>query len=119
MQFKAQREWYKLQFPAAEYQIILHDSVSTGRLIVERSHEVIVLIDIALLPEHRNEGIGTSLIRDLQVEAMKTSRPLRLHVESFNPAFSLYERLGFRQVKDRGVYLLLGWSADGQVNTAS
>ena len=34
-------------------------------------------------------------------------KPLRIHVERFNPALRLCERLGFREVEDRGVYLFL------------
>jgi hypothetical protein len=30
-----------------------------------------------------------------------------MHVERFNPARRLYDRLGFHQVADQGVYLLL------------
>jgi len=32
-----------------------------------------------------------------------------IHVERFNPALRLCERLGFRQIDDRGVYLFLEW----------
>jgi hypothetical protein len=39
-------------------------------------------------------------------------KPLRIHVERFNPALRLYERLGFRQIDDRGVYLFLEWRGD-------
>ncbi len=39
-------------------------------------------------------------------------RLLRIHVERFNPALMLYERLGFRQIADRGVYLFLEWAPD-------
>jgi hypothetical protein len=34
---------------------------------------------------------------------------LRIHVERFNPALRLYERLGFWQIDDRGVYLFMAW----------
>ena len=36
-------------------------------------------------------------------------KPLRIHVERMNPALGLYERLGFEQVEDRGVYWLMEW----------
>jgi hypothetical protein len=39
-------------------------------------------------------------------------RLLRIHVERFNPALRLYERLGFRQIDDRGVYLFMEWRDD-------
>src|SRR5205809_3586319 len=59
MQFNAQRLSYQQQFPQAEYQVIQRGDVAAGRLIVDRSDEGVLLIDIALLPEHRNAGIGS------------------------------------------------------------
>jgi hypothetical protein len=41
----------------------------------------------------------------------------RIHVERFNPALRLYERLGFRQVEDKGVYLFLEWDHNSQLPT--
>ena len=38
-------------------------------------------------------------------------RLLRIHVERFNPALRLYERLGFHPIADRGVYLFMEWGA--------
>jgi len=111
MQFNAQRLSYQQQFPEQEYQIIMRGDVAAGRLIVDRSDEAVLLIDIALLPEHRNAGIGSSLIRDLQAEAAKAEKPVRLHVENFNPAFQLYERLGFTKVGESGFYWLMEWRA--------
>jgi hypothetical protein len=35
---------------------------------------------------------------------------LRIHVERFNPALRLYERLGFRPIEDKGVYLFMEWT---------
>jgi ribosomal protein S18 acetylase RimI-like enzyme len=68
-------------------------------------------MDIALLPEYCNRGIGTTLLRGLQSEAAAAGKPLRIHVERFSPALRLYERLGFRQIDDRGVYLFMEWKA--------
>jgi hypothetical protein len=45
------------------------------------------------------------LLRRLQDEARDAGKPLRIHVERFNPALRLYERLGFTPIADRGVYL--------------
>ena len=66
--------------------------------------------DIALLPEFCSRGIGTTVLRGLQSEAAAAGKPLRIHVERFNPALRLYERLGFRQIDDRGVYLFMEWT---------
>ena len=36
-------------------------------------------------------------------------KALSIHVEKFNPALRLYERLGFSVKEDKGVYLLMEW----------
>ena len=82
---------------------------AVGRLYVARWTGEIRIVDIALLPEFCNRGIGTTLLRQLQAEAQDAGKPLRIHVERFNPALRLYDRLGFRQIEDKGVYLFLEW----------
>jgi ribosomal protein S18 acetylase RimI-like enzyme len=113
MQFNAQTTYYRQHYPDAEYSIILHEGVSAGRLIVDR-REIISIIDIALLPEHRDYGIGTKFIGDLKVEAEASGKPLQLHVENFNRAQQLYERLGFRKIGEAGFYWLMEWSPEKQ-----
>ena len=82
-----------------------------GRLYVARWEKEIRIVDITVLPEFRGSGIGTELLRDLQDEARTAGKSLTIHVERFNRALELYQRLGFKQVEDKGVYLLLEWSA--------
>ena len=111
MQFNAQRQSYAMQFPHLDQQVILRDQVPAGRLLVDRGEHDILLVDIALLPEHRNAGIGTTLIKALQAEAARAGKPLRLHVEFFNPARRLYERLGFARGGQNGIYVEMIWQA--------
>lgn len=110
-QFDAQSAHYRENYPGASLQIIEHDGVSIGRLYTAHWEREIRIMDIALLPEHRGSGIGTRLLRDLQGEARSAGKSLTIHVERFNPALRLYERLGFQQMEDKGVYLLMRWSA--------
>lgn len=111
MQFRAQRLSYLNEYPHAEYYLIELSGQPAGRMIVDRSGKTMLLMDIALLPEFQRRGIGTMLIRALQGEALRSGRALRLHVETFNPALRLYERLGFRAVGEIGIYLEMEWSA--------
>jgi ribosomal protein S18 acetylase RimI-like enzyme len=111
MQFAAQHRYYQEHYADADFAVILAGFRPVGRLYVARWPDEIRIVDIALLPEHRNAGIGTSLLKQLQAEAAQAGKPLRIHVERFNPALRLYERLGFRQIDDRGVYWLMEWSA--------
>jgi ribosomal protein S18 acetylase RimI-like enzyme len=109
MQFTAQHTYYQAQFPHASFQVILQGQRPIGRLYVDRRADEISLVDIALLPAYRNVGIGSALLRDLLAEARQAGKPVRIHVECFNPALRLYERLGFSRVGDTGVYFLLEW----------
>ena len=109
MQFNAQTTDYKRNYPNASFDIIERDGVAAGRLLVLREDTKIHVIDIALLPEHRGAGIGTKFLRELQEEAKAAGKKLSIHVEIFNPARRLYDRLGFKQVEEKGVYLLMEW----------
>jgi ribosomal protein S18 acetylase RimI-like enzyme len=82
-----------------------------GRLSVDDSPDELLIIDLAIMPEWRNRGIGTALLKELQARAANAGKPLRLHVEIDNPARSLYERLGFEQQPTANqLYLLMTWS---------
>lgn len=109
MQFEAQRRCYDGDYPGAEFHIILMEGQSAGRLYVHRREAEIRVMDIALLPEFRGKGIGTGLLRELLDEAGRTGRRVSIHVEVFNPALRLYERLGFHRVTSDGVYFLMEW----------
>jgi ribosomal protein S18 acetylase RimI-like enzyme len=109
MQFAAQSKFYSENFKAAEFLVILHGETPAGRLITDRRPTEFYVIDIALLPAYRNLGIGGTLLRALHEEAEAVEKPLRIHVEKTNPARRLYERLGFRPLKDEGVYDLMEW----------
>jgi GNAT superfamily N-acetyltransferase len=109
MQFAAQDTDYRNNYPAAQFSIIEVRGVPVGRLYVDRCKTEIRILDIALLPDHRRAGIGTKLLRELQDEARLAGKTLNIHVERFNPALHLYQRLGFGQIEDKGVYLFLEW----------
>ena len=110
MQFEAQHRFYQSQFPQARFDLLLHEGRRVGRLYVDRRADEIRLIDIALLSAFRNRGWGGRLLRDLLEEARDAGKPVRIHVEKFNPAMRLYERLGFRRLRDAGVHWLMEWS---------
>jgi ribosomal protein S18 acetylase RimI-like enzyme len=108
-QFAAQNADWGQHYPTADFRIIEVDGTPAGRFYVNRGAEEICLVDIALLPEYRSGGIGTGLIRSLLAEGRAAGLPVTLHVEVFNPARRLYERLGFEAVEDRGVYVFMRW----------
>ena len=107
MQFQAQHAWYQEHYGDAQFDLVLVGGIPAGRLYVHRRATEIRLVDISLLPEYRNGGIGTTLLRELFEESAESGKPVTIHVEKYNPAMRLYERLGFVPIADRGVYLLL------------
>ncbi len=113
MQFDLQTRAYAQTFPGADCQVVLRDGQPIGRLMVERTLGQIILVDIALLPEHRHAGIGAALVRMVLNEAAAASKPVVLHVEKSNRARFLYERLGFVMCAADDVYLEMRWPAHG------
>lgn len=106
-QFEAQHRYYREHYSEASFDVIVADGHPIGRLYVARWPKEIRIVDIALLPEYRNSGIGTALLEGFISESEESGKPLSIHVERFNPALRLYERLGFREAADKGVYLLM------------
>lgn len=113
MQFEAQHLYYHEQYPDAEYLVVQQDGIDIGRIYLHRRIDELRLIDIALLPQTRNQGLGANLLMDLLDDAQASALPVRIHVETYNPAMRLYLRLGFQPVADRGVYQLMEWWPEG------
>ncbi|HEX2163866.1 MAG TPA: GNAT family N-acetyltransferase, partial [Thermoanaerobaculia bacterium] len=108
-QFDAQSDHYRKHYPNASFDVVLVDGEPAGRLYVDEWEREIRLVDVALFPEHRGRGIGTRLLRGLMERAERAGKALSIHVEGFNPALRLYERLGFARVGEHGPYLLMEW----------
>lgn len=110
MQFQAQHSYYHEQFVNATFDVIELDGEPAGRLYVEERPDEIRIIDIALLAEHRRQGIGSRLLKRILARGRELGVPVRIHVEKNNPALGLYRRLRFRQIGDQGVYYLMEWT---------
>jgi ribosomal protein S18 acetylase RimI-like enzyme len=122
-QFDAQDTYYHQVHADARFLIVTRDGERIGRLYLARLPDELRVIDIALLPEHRGAGVGSRLISDVISEAATAGIGVGLHVESWNPARRLYERLGFRTVETGQIYDKMELAAPGhapdQLNTAS
>lgn len=104
-QFEMQRREYEAAFPGAEYDVILINDEPVGRIWIARTDEEIRLLDIAILTEFQNRGVGTILLRMLIEEAKATGKRLRHMVFVLNNnAHRFYERLGFVEIDDLGGY---------------
>lgn len=108
MQYTAQRNLEGDQEHTSD-QLVLLDGKPIGRLSVETRADEIRCLDLALLADYRNQGVGTHLIRRLQEEARPANLPLRLQVIRFNRAVNLLERLGFRRTSETGTHFQMEW----------
>lgn len=106
-QFRAQDGYYREVYPDGRFLVVTLDNEPIGRLYLVRLADELRVIDIALAPAHRGKGIGSSLLANVTAEADAAGLPVRLHVEPWNPAKRLYERLGFRTIEVRGIYELM------------
>ena len=115
-QFQAQHTYYRHQvYPDADYYLLRQGNTPIGRLYLERNliPGTIRIIDIALLPAFRGQGIGRSLLRTIQDEARSQQKSVSIHVERFNPALNLYLSLGFKHVSAfNEVYLFMEWTPE-------
>jgi GNAT superfamily N-acetyltransferase len=112
-QLDLQRGEYESRFPDAAYDVILVDQQPAGRIWVGSDDEQIRLLDIALLPQFQNRGIGTQLVRRLIEEAAKQGKVLRHMVFVLNnDAERFYERLGFKRIEDFGAYKHMEWRSN-------
>lgn len=105
MQFNSQTQGYLLQYPDARSYVIETDGTAVGRLITTGE---VLLVDIAVLPESRNLGIGSFVLRRLLDEAKKAKKNVILQVEKSNPAaIRLYERFGFEKTGEDDLYFTM------------
>jgi ribosomal protein S18 acetylase RimI-like enzyme len=112
-QFERQEEEYKQRYPDARYDVILVDGVPAGRMWVGVDDKQIRLLDIAIVPEFQNRGVGSQLLRQLMVEAKQANKVLRHMVFVLNDnAHRFYERLGFVTIEDLGGYKHMEWVPD-------
>lgn len=112
-QFAAQFEHYGIHYPTCERNIIESEGIAVGRLWIDEWKDQIRLVDIALMPDWRGRGVGTQLLHEVLERGSRAGKPVTIHVEAYNPALRLYERLGFEKVDTNGVYFLMKWTPAG------
>ncbi len=111
MQYVAQKQHYAAEYPKASHDIICVDGIPAGRIYLDRGADAWHILDITVLPQFRNHGIGTYLLGQLLAEAAQEARPVTIYLENFNPSLRLFERLGFVKDHEKGFHCLMKWQA--------
>ncbi len=103
-QFRAQKQHYRNAYPAAEDVILMHGYIPIGNWIVAELPRELRLVDITLDTPYRGQGIGTALLEELLDRSRASGKEVVLHVEMNNPARRLYDRAGFVEEAEVGIY---------------
>ena len=106
-QFDAQHRHYRQHYPNAEWLIVERADERIGRLYIEEWEREFRVIDIALVPASRGQGIGAAVLSDVIAQAGAAGKAVSIHVEKHNGAMRLYQRLGFVRVDEHGIYDLM------------
>lgn len=112
LQFRAQTEGYRANFPDADFDIVELDGKPLGRLVVEREgDEALRFVDFVLLPERRGAGVGAAIMRALLAQAEAAGRKIRVAILWHNePSLRMVRRLGFVQVGEHLPFLEMEWA---------
>lgn len=111
-QYVFQDKHYAEAYFDGEFLLLEREGKPLGRLYLHRDAREIRIVDVSLLPEARNQGIGTLLLQGVFAEAEGAGQIVSIHVEKFNPAQNLYRRLGFKEVSENGPYWLMERQAE-------
>lgn len=112
MQYRAQKTQYGLDYPGNVHVILLFDGEQVGRLMTETTETALNGIDLALLTEHRNKGIGDVVMKGLMNKADELGIPFLFSVVKTNyKAIKFYQRLGIAFTGETVSHYLLEWSA--------
>lgn len=108
LQFRAQQADYAKNYAAEGHRLVELDGEPVGRIWLDRRPDELLVVDVALLPERRDAGIGTLLLRDVLADADEAGLRVRITSLKTNPrAIALCERLGFAVVADDGLFVSL------------
>jgi GNAT superfamily N-acetyltransferase len=104
-QFDAQRRDYRTRLLGCVFHIVERGGEPIGRLYLDARGSVLHIVDIALTPQWRGRGVGGAILEAVIATARAEGLAVGIFVEKYNPALSLYRRLGFAEIADHGVYL--------------
>lgn len=109
MQFAALTRQYEEDFPGAEHYIILFEDKPVGRFISVKLEKEYRAIDLAVLPDFQNLGIGTKVFEFWMNEAATNNIVFTLHVLKTNRAIRLYQRLGLKIADESSSHYFMDW----------
>jgi len=118
-QFNTQLDQYRKNYEGACFDVIVIEGNVIGNMYTVQTNAEIHLIDISLLSDQRNQGIGRALIQDLLDQSAQIQKHVTLHVQQGNPAIHLYRRMGFFVTGEQDIYTRMEWQPSSVRTTAA
>jgi ribosomal protein S18 acetylase RimI-like enzyme len=104
IQYAGQKQTYGMEYPGGN-EVVLLDGEAIGRIWLYRGTTEHHLVDIALMPEFRNRGIGSALVKDAIAGARAAGLRLRCSVAATNAgSLRFHQRLGFQVAGQDDLY---------------
>jgi ribosomal protein S18 acetylase RimI-like enzyme len=107
MQYRGFMKSIQEEYPNHEDFLILFQSKMAGRLQIEKNDSFFRIINISLMPDFRGKGIGSYILKNILKEANLRQIPVELDVDVSNPAFFVYQNLGFNIIYCDEVKILM------------
>jgi GNAT superfamily N-acetyltransferase len=98
--------------------IIAAKGIWVGRLVVRANDDGIHIVDIALLPDHQNQGIGQEVINYLKKQAQARNQPLTLNADETSRAYEWYLDRGFTTTQAAGINRSMAWNLESSSSLA-
>lgn len=82
-----------------EVFVLTHDAVIAGVLVVSQEDSTLLLVNIAVLPRYKGQGIGKQLMRFCEEHAHQAQcTAIRLYThELMTENIAIYQKLGFEE----------------------
>lgn len=110
-QFELSQSYMNKDELSSRYLISYEDEVA-GKVFLRHGDTVDEIASIALLPKYRNMGIGSYVIEKIINNATENKKKIKLQVAWYNDdAKRLYKRLGFKEIRNHGVYVDMSYMA--------
>lgn len=94
-----------------QFRVIETSGKPIGFLQVLKENDCVEVAELHLLPDYREQGIGSSILRRLLAYCQERELTLQLGCFKENyRAKALYQRLGFRQVEETETHCILAHS---------
>jgi GNAT superfamily N-acetyltransferase len=107
-QFDAQRAGWSATFPGSDHDVLAVDGSPVGRIWLYWTERDCLIVDLAFLPEHRRQGLGTEIVRDVVAAADRAGVPVHGHVERTNePSLAFWRSLGFDTTDEDALYFAI------------